>query len=102
MRERVGESTSETNVVAERSPIVGTTFSTGLIKDSISSGMKRSISLFEINAVAFSSVARADFLTSALVSQIASDRTGMMSGKPEQSEMEQKQWADQERHASRS
>jgi hypothetical protein len=80
MRERVGESTSETNVVAERSMMVLGTSSTGLIRALIRAGIKRSISLFDTSAVAFVSESRAAFFTSALVSQMASERTGMISG----------------------
>lgn len=80
MRERVGESTSETNVVAERRAMVPGTSSTGLIRALIRAGIKRSMSLFDTRAVAFVSESRAAFFTSALVSQIASERTGTISG----------------------
>ena len=80
IKERVGESTSETKVVAERRAIVFGTSSTGLIRALIRAGIKRSMSLLDTRAVAFVSESRAAFFTSALVSQITSERTGTISG----------------------
>ena len=109
MRARVGESTSETKVVAARSWIVVGTSSIGLMRDEIKAGMNFSMSLLETSAQSLVSEARAAFLTSALVSasvkgeekkggqhvsralsglpreknytpQMASTMTGMMSG----------------------
>ena len=68
MSARVGESTSETKVVAARSWIVVGTSSIGLMSDEMSAGMNFSISLFETSAQSLVSDARAAFLTSALVS----------------------------------
>lgn len=57
----------ETNVVAERRPIVQSTFSEGLIKESIKAGIKRLISSFEIQCSGLSRVARAAFFMSVSV-----------------------------------
>ena len=76
---KVGSWTSVTKVVAPRRWTVSGTFS-GLAIHLMSSGMKRSISLFTIKLQTFSIVPYAAFLTSALVSHIASETTGIRSG----------------------
>lgn len=74
MRARVGESTSETKVVAARSWMVVGTSSTGLMREEINAGMNFSISLLETSAQSLVSEARAAFLTSDLVSGGARSR----------------------------
>ena len=79
MRERVAESTLETNVVTDkRSKVLGTS-SSGLIRTLVRAGIKYSISLLETRAVAFVSDPRVAFFTSALVSQMASAKMGTIS-----------------------
>lgn len=70
IKAKVGESTSETNVVAARSWMVIGTSSTGLIREEMRAGMNFSISLLETRAHSVVSEARAAFLTSDLVSII--------------------------------
>ena len=80
MRERLGESTSETKVVAERRVIVLGTSLTGLIRVLKRARIKCYMTLFNTRAVTFLGESRVAFFTSAFVSRIASERMGMISG----------------------
>lgn len=83
MRARVGESTSETKVVAARSWMVVGTSSTGLMRDEMRAGMNFSISLLETRAQSLVRDTRAAFLTSALVSVREGKKISACRAKPQ-------------------